>query len=150
MANILAVDDDGGVLGVINQMLTVDGHEVLAVGDGLRALAVLSRKEIDLMILDLQMPNLDGWKTLSDVRRNGYQGPVLILSGFGARMAAKGLRCGWGSRKAIQSGKRRAVRSKVSLHSQRAGAGLTNLAVEMRQIVTLAFGIRRSSAVSSS
>jgi DNA-binding response OmpR family regulator len=44
------------------------------------------------MILDLEMPNMDGWTTFREARREGYEGPVVILSAFGAKAAARQLR----------------------------------------------------------
>ena len=91
MTKVLAVDDDRGVLQIISQLLRLEGHKVLTANDGLEALEVLSGEKVGLMILDLQMPNLDGRETFLAARRSGYDGPVLILSSFGARTAAKEL-----------------------------------------------------------
>jgi DNA-binding response OmpR family regulator len=91
MATVLVVDDDVGIRLVAGLVVTLTGNEVFDASDGLEALEVLSQEHVDLMILDLQLPRMDGWTTLREARREGYDGPVLILSGNGAAKAAREL-----------------------------------------------------------
>ena len=72
-------------------MLRLEGAQVCQASDGLEALEILSQEQVDLVILDLEMPGMDGHTTFLEARREGYEGPVMILSGNGAGAAAKAL-----------------------------------------------------------
>jgi DNA-binding response OmpR family regulator len=91
MSTVLVVDDDVGVRRLTGLVLSLDGNDVCTASDGLEALEVLSHEPVDLVILDLEMPRMDGRQTIQEARREGYQGPVLILSAFGADRAAEEL-----------------------------------------------------------
>jgi len=91
MATVLVVDDDAGVRAVADLVLTLTGNEVCDAANGLEALAVLSKRPVDLLVLDLEMPEMDGWTTFQEARREGYEGPILILSAHGAAKAAREL-----------------------------------------------------------
>jgi two-component system chemotaxis response regulator CheY len=62
--------------------LTLDGFSVIEAKDGVEALDLLAKEKIDLMVLDLYMERLDGYKVLSVMRQNPqWQNiPVLVLS----------------------------------------------------------------------
>ena len=89
MATVLVVDDDAGVRAVADLVLTLTGNEVCDAANGLEALAVLSKRPVDLLVLDLEMPEMDGWTTFQEARREGYEGPILILSAHDAAKAAR-------------------------------------------------------------
>ena len=89
MPTVLIVDDDVGVRKLARLVMTMEGKDVCEASDGAEALEVLSHEAIDLMVLDLEMPRLDGKTTFREARRVGFEGPVLILSAFGARTAAR-------------------------------------------------------------
>ena len=91
MSNVLVVDDDVGIRMVVTLTLRLEGAEVCEASDGLEALEILSQEQVDLVILDLEMPRMDGRRTFWEARREGYEGPVMILSGYGAKVAAKAL-----------------------------------------------------------
>lgn len=80
MARILVVDDDAGVRGVIE--LALDGYELFFAEDGLEALDVLERQEVDVVVLDVMMPRLDGVETLRRIRLGETTGdlPVVMLT----------------------------------------------------------------------
>lgn len=69
MNRILVVDDDRHSLELLNQELTDLGYEVLAAGGGKSALATLSRERIDLVLLDIMMPEVSGIDVLQAIRR---------------------------------------------------------------------------------
>ena len=79
---VLAVDDDPSVLEAIRLGLEGDGLRVVVASDGGEALAILERHHIDVVILDIMMPGIDGWMTLMDMRNNPALAdiPVIILS----------------------------------------------------------------------
>ncbi|KJV28754.1 hybrid sensor histidine kinase/response regulator [Luteibacter yeojuensis] len=66
---VLLVEDDAVVAEVIAGLLRQRGHEVLVVGDGLLALAELTRAPFDVMLLDLDLPVMDGFQVARMVRR---------------------------------------------------------------------------------
>ena len=81
---ILVVDDDPDMRNVITIILESKDYQVITAQDGIEALASLRAESPDLMILDLLMPNMDGFavlKTLQDGRWSQYrETPILILS----------------------------------------------------------------------
>lgn len=86
MARILAADDDVASAVLIGDLLRLWGHEALVVGNGAEALACLENGGIELVLLDLQMPVLDGWSTLGELRRRPHLSnlPVIAVSAFAA------------------------------------------------------------------
>lgn len=83
-ATILVVDDEAVVRETIARIIGRDGHKVLQAEDGDFALAILAElhREVDLIVLDLTMPNRDGLSTLAEMRERGYRIPVLLASGY--------------------------------------------------------------------
>ena len=80
-ATILAVDDNAVNLATIEQTLE-DEYDVIPVIAGARAIKYLSRAQADLMLLDVQMPDMDGIQTLEEIRKldNGQTLPVIFLT----------------------------------------------------------------------
>ena len=84
MATILVVDDQPDIRSVIKLNLELDGHVVRTAADGAEALAQVAEVVPDLMLLDLVMPELDGWgvleaiKSATDLEINRI--PVLMLT----------------------------------------------------------------------
>ena len=60
MSTILVVDDEQGIREVLQDVLSDEGHQVVAVEDGFRCLEVLENETIDLVILDVWLPNMGG------------------------------------------------------------------------------------------
>ena len=79
MAKILVCDDDKEIVEAINIYLSGEGFSVIGVYDGNEALEVLDKEEIDLMIVDVMMPGLDGIRTTLKVRETSSI-PIIILS----------------------------------------------------------------------
>ena len=67
VASILVVDDNPKFLA---DALPMYGYDVTVANDGLEALKILMNKTFDLILLDVMMPNLDGWDTLKAIRNN--------------------------------------------------------------------------------
>ncbi len=83
MPLILLVDDDPTVRLIAEELLLQKGHVVLHAANGCEALAALESAPVDLMILDMLMPDKDGIETLIEARK-GYPGlRVLAVSGGG-------------------------------------------------------------------
>ena len=84
MAFILIVDDEPDIRRLIQINLELDGHEVRCAGDGAEALLAIRERVPDVMVLDVMMPELDGWGVLEAVKRESNVDirtiPVLMLT----------------------------------------------------------------------
>jgi len=76
---ILVCDDDREIVEAIDIYLTQEGYEVLKAYDGYEALEILEKTPVDLMIMDVMMPGLDGIRTTLRVRETSSV-PIIILS----------------------------------------------------------------------
>lgn len=77
--NVLIVDDEYGIREVIKEYCLSENYNVLEAEDGITALGVLERAKVDIIILDIMMPKMDGYTTLSKIRKK-YDVPVIMLS----------------------------------------------------------------------
>jgi two-component system, OmpR family, response regulator MprA len=78
--HVLVVDDDPDVREAVATALELEGHRVATATDGLAALTRLGHAEFDAMVLDVLMPNLDGFEVCRRLRASGNRTPVLILT----------------------------------------------------------------------
>ena len=86
MANqprILVVDDESGVRDLICDALHMSDFQTLQAVDGLAALSAIRKDRFDLIILDINMPKLDGLGLLEKIRNDGIELPALMLSARG-------------------------------------------------------------------
>ncbi|MBC5689948.1 response regulator transcription factor [Mediterraneibacter sp. NSJ-55] len=79
MYNILVCDDDKEIVEAIEIYLTQEGYHILKAYDGIEALAILEKEEVNLLILDVMMPRLDGIRATLKIRENNSI-PIIILS----------------------------------------------------------------------
>jgi two-component system, OmpR family, response regulator MprA len=77
---VLVVDDDPDVREAVETALELEGHSVTTAADGLAALKRLGQAEFDAVVLDVLMPNLDGFEVCRRLRASGNRTPVLILT----------------------------------------------------------------------
>lgn len=82
--HILCVDDDVHVLSIVTDTLRAAGYEVQTAVDGAHALQRIAtaQREFDVMIVDVRMPNLDGWRFIVAARGAGYRGKVVVFSAY--------------------------------------------------------------------
>lgn len=81
MARILLVDDDVHIARVMGIWLTRHGHEIVAVHNGREALSCLQTESIDLIISDMNMPEMDGLALARGVREHGLANlPMLVMT----------------------------------------------------------------------
>jgi two-component system response regulator MprA len=78
-ARILVVDDEPRMLSMMRRVLEVDGYIVILAGDGQAALDTLRSEPVDLLILDVMMPGLDGFEVCRIARRESLV-PILMLT----------------------------------------------------------------------
>lgn len=76
---ILIVDDEVLIRNVIKEYLLNEGYKVLEAKDGFDALRVISNNKVDLIVLDIMMPKMDGFTCLSEIRKTKNI-PVIMLS----------------------------------------------------------------------
>lgn len=79
MAQILVVEDDKEIQTVLENYLSEEGYSVLLAGDGLEGIAAFHGKEVDLILLDVMLPKVDGFTVLELIRREN-QIPVILVT----------------------------------------------------------------------
>lgn len=82
MINILIAEDEDDIRSLLSLHLKKEGYNIFEASDGLEALNIFKKEEIDLAILDIMMPKLDGYKLLSTVRTFS-EVPVIFLTARG-------------------------------------------------------------------
>ncbi|SEP46313.1 response regulator transcription factor [Propionispora vibrioides] len=82
MGNILIVDDDLHIRELIKVFLSKEGFAVYEAADGVEALAKLETVKVDMVILDIMMPNMDGWQLCRELRES-YDIPLLMITAKG-------------------------------------------------------------------
>jgi DNA-binding LytR/AlgR family response regulator len=79
---VLVIDDDESIVDMIKMGFEAEGMKVLGAGDGAEGIDVLSRERVDVVILDIMMPRVDGWMALMEIRNNPTTAdlPVIMLT----------------------------------------------------------------------
>ena len=77
---VLIVDDDPAFNRLVDKVLTIEGYEVLKATNGQQAMRILFDKKPNLVLLDVVMPKLDGWKTCTYIR-DVSDIPIIMLTG---------------------------------------------------------------------
>lgn len=87
MKKILLVEDDPFLAEMYTTKLKQDGYEVMAADDGENALGVLAGNAVDLVLLDVVMPRMDGWEVLKKLKENQTWRslPVVMLTNLGQK-----------------------------------------------------------------
>lgn len=83
MKKILIVEDEKPLARVMSLKLNSAGYQTVVLFDGEQALGVLSKESFDLIILDLVMPNKDGYFVLTELKRLNTKIPVIVASNLG-------------------------------------------------------------------
>lgn len=82
MSKILVVDDEMKIREIIKKYAVFEGHEVTEASGGLEAVRLCREKDFDIIILDIMMPDLDGFSVCREIRKSS-QTPVIMLSARG-------------------------------------------------------------------
>lgn len=82
MYKILVVDDEARIREIIKKYAVFEGHEVSEAADGMEAVKICREKEFDIVIMDVMMPELDGFSACKEIRKS-RKTPVLMLSARG-------------------------------------------------------------------
>lgn len=83
MPRILIIEDELPIRTALEDCLASEGHRVLTATDGEAGLKRVLEEKPDLVLLDLMMPRLDGYTVCAELRRVGFQSPVLMLTAKG-------------------------------------------------------------------
>ena len=78
---ILLADDELEIRRLYREMLEGNGHQVTVTQDGRETLEAIAKTEFDLVILDLYMPEVDGFEVLEEVRGGGNEVPIVLMTG---------------------------------------------------------------------
>lgn len=84
MRHILVIDDDQRLRDLLQRFLGEQGYAVTAAADAAQARRCLAGVAVDLVVLDVMMPGEDGVSFLADLRRQGWEPPVLMLTAMDA------------------------------------------------------------------
>jgi DNA-binding response OmpR family regulator len=82
LEQILIVDDTQEVLDIVQLILDMKGYSTLTAKSGAECLEILNKQHVDLILLDIIMPEIDGWEVLRQLKIQGETGaiPIVILS----------------------------------------------------------------------
>ena len=79
--NVLVVEDNKAVSLIICRIIEELGHEYVLAGDGEVALRLFRQRKVDLLILDVELPSLDGFSVAREIRNQNGHTPILFISG---------------------------------------------------------------------
>ena len=92
--SMLIVDDDPRMLRMMQMILESEGYQVLLASNGEDALNMLVKGNIDLILLDIMMPGMDGYTTCSRIREFSQLPIIMVTARGNVEEIAKGLNCG--------------------------------------------------------
>ena len=82
MYKILVVDDESRIRSIIKKYAEFEGHTIVEAGDGIDAVYLCRKEEFDIVIMDIMMPELDGFSACREIRKVS-QVPIIMLSARG-------------------------------------------------------------------
>ena len=80
MAKLLIVDDEQSIRALIRKYAVFDGYEVEEASDGMEAIEKFRKGKFDLIIMDVMMPELDGFSACREIRKQDEKVPIIMLS----------------------------------------------------------------------
>ncbi len=94
-AKVLLVDDEKDFVEMFSLRLEESGERVFTAFNGKECLSTLEKENIDVTVLDIKMPGMDGIETLAEIKKNHPLVEVIMLTGHGtAETAVKGMKLG--------------------------------------------------------
>lgn len=83
MKKILIVDDQQGIRMLLDEIFKKEGFETFQVGNGIQAVELLKNENVDLMLLDMKLPGMDGLSVLKEVRETlNKKFPVMMMTAY--------------------------------------------------------------------
>ena len=92
--SILVVDDDTAVSSIINIILKSEGYKIITAGTGKEALSLFENKHPDLILLDVNLPDIDGYTILQIIRKSSEVPVIMVTGGNDSEGRVKGLNMG--------------------------------------------------------
>lgn len=89
--DVLIIDDQAGIRMLLSEMLTHAEYKVYTVSNGKEALDALEKQTFRLLILDYQLPILNGAEVLSELEKRGTTTPVILMSGMTEKLTEEQL-----------------------------------------------------------
>jgi two-component system nitrogen regulation response regulator NtrX len=83
LKSVLIVDDELAIRETLEQILTYEGYEVMKAGSGAEALQLVQKKRPNVILLDVKMPQMDGFEVLARLVQEEDPVPVIVISGHG-------------------------------------------------------------------
>ncbi|MDQ3261499.1 MAG: response regulator, partial [Pseudomonadota bacterium] len=80
-AQILIVDDDHRMLALMSELLRLKNYNVTATNNGQHAIELLKERSFDLVLLDLNMPGIDGFGVMEHIELHARATPIIVVSG---------------------------------------------------------------------
>lgn len=77
---ILLIDDDPAIRQLLNRLLTEEGYNVMSAANGFEAIEMTNSTQFDLVLLDLNMPLLDGWDTFQEISKKNPLMPFIVIT----------------------------------------------------------------------
>jgi DNA-binding response OmpR family regulator len=78
MAKIVVVDDEPGITFIVKKVLSGEGHTVMEANSGLEGIKKIKEEKPELVLLDVMMPELDGWDTCKKIKENTETKDTLV------------------------------------------------------------------------
>ena len=82
MTSILVAEDESRISSFIKKGLQKNGFQTEIAKDGVEALQMMQSNNFDLLLLDLGLPIIDGWTVLQELRNQGNQTPIIVVSAY--------------------------------------------------------------------
>ncbi|MFD1957496.1 response regulator transcription factor [Paenibacillus thailandensis] len=80
MANILIVDDDPDIRELIRFYMLEEAFQVLEAGNGKEAVKEMRKRHVDLVVMDVMMPDMDGWELCSHIKEHYPEVPIIMVT----------------------------------------------------------------------
>src|SRR6056297_4179716 len=81
MSSVLVIDDEPGIRSVLKDILEDEKHVTFTAEDGFEGLSILHDQEIDLVLLDIWLPNMGGIDVLKEIKKTYPDTEVIVISG---------------------------------------------------------------------
>ena len=80
MKTVLYVDDNEEMIEIVKMVLANSGYRILSQGTGQATLDFCANENPDLILMDLNMPDMDGFETTRQLRKQGYANPIIVFT----------------------------------------------------------------------